>query len=687
MRAPGPVGVRGVVGIGAAFLVTAAAVAVLAVVDLGLGTADVAWGDIVANLLGAGDGTTAAVLVASRLPRVAAALLVGGALGVSGAVLQAVARNPLAAPDTLAVNAGGYLAVVAVAAFGLQVPLAVSGGLAFLGGLAAAAVVLALARGGAAGPARLVLAGSALTLALHAVTTALLVLFEQETIGLYGWGRGTISLTSTDGLRLATPVVVATVVAAVALGRRLDLLGLGDDAARSLGIAVGRTRVTGVVVAVLLAAAAVTVAGPVGFVGLSGPVIARLVARRVPGLGRHTFLVPFAGLAGVLTVLVADIALRVVLPGTAALTVPTGTATTVIGAGVMIWLVRRLRDSVPASGTVGPDVRPRSRRRAQAVVVTLAVLVAATVVAGTLLGDRVLLLGDVAYWLDGLADRQVDFVLRQRVPRVASALLAGAALAAAGSVVQAVCRNPLAEPGLLGVTAGAGFGAVCVVLLVPGAPLWMVSSAAIVAALMTTAGVLAAASRGGLATDRLVLIGVATWAGAGALTTVVIQTVAPWDVNLALTWLSGSTYGRAWRDVAPVAVALLVLLPPALLRHRELDLLSLDETSPRVLGVDVDRHRPRLLALAAVLTAASVSAVGVVGFVGLVAPHAARSLVGSHHARSLPVATLLGALLVGVADTVGRAALAPIQLPAGLVVAIIGAPYFVWLLWRRTSAT
>ncbi|MBY5161596.1 iron ABC transporter permease [Salsipaludibacter albus] len=669
----------------AAFLLVATAVGVLAVVDLGLGTADVGLVDI-ARLAIAPDDTTAAVLVASRLPRVLAALVVGGALGASGLVLQAIARNPLASPDTLAVNAGGYLAVVAVAALGIPVPFVLSGALAFVGGLLAAGLVLVLARGGADGPARLVLAGSALTLALHAVTMALLILFEQETVGLYAWGAGNIALTGTATLQVAAWPVVVGLVGAAALGRRLDLLGLGDDAAQSLGVPVRRTRVAGVLVAVLLAAAAVTVAGPIGFVGLSGPVVARLLARRVPGLGRHTALVPFAALCGVAVVLLADVALRLLLPAQASLNVPTGVATTLLGAMVMVWLVRRMRDTVPTSGSSSPGVRPRTRRRATVVTAVLVILVVAALVAGVLLGDRLVLLGDVANWLGDRAGRQVDFVLGQRVPRVLAALLAGAALGVAGDAVQTVCRNPLAEPGLLGVTAGAGFGAVCAVLFVPGAPVWLVSAAATAAALATFGAVYRLSSRGGLATDRMVLVGVATWAGAGALTTIVIQAVAPWDATIALTWLAGSTYGRSLVDLVPVALALTVVVPMAWLHHRELDLLALDETSPRVLGVEVGRIRLVLLAAAAVLTASSVSAVGVVGFVGLVAPHAARALVGASHARSIVVSGLLGALLVATADTVGRWALAPVQLPAGLVTAVLGAPYFVWLLWRQRGA-
>jgi iron complex transport system permease protein len=183
---------------------------------------------------------------------------------------------------------------------------------------------------------------------------------------------------------------------------------------------------------------------------------------------------------------------------------------------------------------------------------------------------------------------------------------------------------------------------------------------------------------------RLVLVGVGVAAAASALITVVIVLTDPWSIVKALTWLSGSTYGRTVPLVVPVATVLLVSVPLLWRAHRTLDLLAVDDDTPRVVGVRLERP-PLLLGLACLLTATAVSAVGVIAFVGLVAPHAARALVGARHTRVLPVATLLGALLVSVADTLGRTVIAPGQLPAGLLAALVGTPYFVWLLWRSRS--
>ena len=654
----------------------------LAAVHVTQGTSGVGLADLVALAGGSEDQTVRDILWASRLPRLLAAVVVGLALGAAGSVLQSVARNPLASPDTLAVNAGAHFAVVAAAALGLSLPVVPAGGLAFLGGMAAAGLVLALSAGGAGGPTRMILAGSAAAMALSSLTMLLLLTFEQETLGLFAWGNGSLTQTDLAAVTRLGPVIGVTVLAILALARRLDVLALGDDTAALLGLPVRRTRLLCVGLAVLLCAGAVTLAGPIGFVGLAAPVVVRLLARVVPSFGRHVLQVPAAALVGVSILLGADVLLRLVLDPEAAVMVPTGVVTTIVGATLLVWLARRGRDSGPARTPPGARTSPRSAQRARRVLVVLGALVVASVVAGMLVGDTMLLLGDLAAWSRGSTGPAYTFVIDSRLPRVLAAVLAGTALAVAGTSVQAVCRNPLAEPGLLGISAGAGVGAVALITYAPYAGTWALTGVAAVGALATFALVYGLAWRGGLQSDRLVLIGIGVSAGATAITTFLIVASDPWNTTKALTWLSGSTYGRTLGQVAPVALALLVLTPALLLAARRLDVLALDDDTPRVLGIALERTRLATLGAAALLTSTAVAAVGVVGFVGLVAPHVARALVGGRHLRVLPVAALVGAVLVSLADSVGRTVIAPAQVPAGLVTAMVGAPYFVYLLWR-----
>ncbi|KQX14648.1 ABC transporter permease [Streptomyces sp. Root431] len=654
-------------------------VAALALVDITQGTAAVGAPEVWKAFTGRADPADASVVIASRLPRMTAGLLVGAVLGIAGAALQAVSRNVLASPDTLAVNAGSYFALGLGAAFGLSLPLFASSALAFVGGLAAAAVVLALS-GLGAGTVRLVLAGSALTLGLTALTEGLLLLFPRQTEGLFDWNQGSIGQNGFDGILQMAPIAVIGLVGLLLLARRVDALALGDDAARGLGVPVRATRVTAVVLAALLSTAAVTLAGPVGYVGLCAPALVRPLARRFRGFTKSRGFLPVAGLTGAALVLGSDVLLRALVPADVVVSVPTGVVTSLVGAVFLIVMATRVRDSSGAAATERLHIR--SRARFLTVTAVLVAVVIGVGIAGVLLGDSKLLLGDVVNWAQGQAGRTVTFVLDTRVPRVLAALFAGAALALAGTLVQAVTRNPLAEPGILGVSGGAALGAVLLVTTVPMAGSWGMAGAAFAGAAASSVLVFGLAARGGFQQNRLVLLGFGVAIAASALISLMIILTDPFNATKALTWLSGSTYGRTLPDVIPLVVVLAVGAAVAFARRTELDLVSLDEDTPRLLGLGLGRARLGFLALSVLLTATAVAAAGTIGFVGLVAPHAARALVGRQHARVVPVAVLLGAVLVCTADMVGRTVIAPAQLGAGLMTAVIGTPYFLYLLIR-----
>ncbi|WP_432125037.1 iron ABC transporter permease [Streptomyces sp. C10-9-1] len=675
-RPPAAASRTGAAAVTAALLLLLAA---LAAADITQGTAAVGAPEVLKALTGRAEPSDASVVVASRLPRMAAGLLVGAVLGIAGAALQAVSRNVLASPDTLAVNAGSYLALGLAAVTGVSLPLLASSGIAFAGGVTAAAVVLGLS-GLGAGTVRLVLAGSALTLGLTAVTEGLLLLFPEQTEGLYQWNQGSIAQNGFGGVLSVLPLAVIGLAGLLLLSRRIDTLALGDEAARGLGVPVRATRVASVALAALLSAAAVTLAGPIGFVGLCAPALVRPLARRIRPFARARAGLPLAGLAGAVLVLGSDVALRAAVPPDVAVAVPTGVATSLAGAVFLVVLATRVRD---AGRTAAEDrLRIRSRTAFLAATAVLVALLAAVAVAAVLLGDSKLLLGDVANWAQGRAGRAVGFVLDTRVPRVVAALLAGAALALAGTLVQAVTRNPLAEPGVLGVSGGAALGAVLLVTTVPLAGSWSIAGAAFAGAAASSLLVFGLAARGGFRQNRLVLVGFGAATGSAALIGLLIVLTDPFNATKALTWLSGSTYGRSLPDAVPLAVVLAVGLALAAVRRTELDLVSLDEDTPRLLGLGLSRARLGFLVLAVLLSATAVAAAGTVGFVGLVAPHAARALVGRRHARVLPVAVLLGAVLVCTADLVGRTVIAPAQLGAGLMTAVIGTPYFLHLLVR-----
>ncbi|WP_035833202.1 iron ABC transporter permease [Jonesia quinghaiensis] len=653
------------------------------IVHLTQGTSQVGLAELWAMVTGADVGQSATVITQSRLPRLGAAVLVGIALGAAGASMQSVTRNPLASPDTTAVNAGAFLALTIVSAFGISLGVLPGTAVAFVGGLAAATLVLGISSGGATFAIRLVLAGSVIALGFSAITSVLLLLFPWETQGLFAWGAGSLSQRSPDAITSVAPIVAVALIVLFTQTRALDILQMGDDAARSLGVPLTRTRIITVICSVLLAAAAVTVAGPIGFVGLCAPLVVRLLAAKIRPLRRQAAFITASCIAGIALVLTADVAVRAVFGAISGVTVPTGVITSIIGALALILLAQRLTHVGDGGALASLRAGSRlSRSHPWIILVSALALLIAALSASVVLGDQRILLGDVSNWLQGIASIRVEIILDTRVPRITAAALAGAALALSGGLLQTFTRNPLADPGILGVTSAAGLGAVITLISVPAPTFTMLFAGALIGASIAGVVVFGLSSRGGISTMRLVLVGVGMSAGTSAITTLLLVQTDPWNQNKAITWLGGSTFGATFNQqvwLCAVLVGAGVLLTRT---SRDLDIIQLDEVSPQLLGVALNRSKVIHLGLAIVLAATATATVGVISFVGLVAPHAARLLIGKQHRWQLPMTAVCGAVLVVVADAVGRSVLAPAQVPAGMVTALIGTPYFIWLLWK-----
>ncbi|MFC4338057.1 FecCD family ABC transporter permease [Salininema proteolyticum] len=272
-----------------------------------------------------------------------------------------------------------------------------------------------------------------------------------------------------------------------------------------------------------------------------------------------------------------------------------------------------------------------------------------------------------------------------RLARVALAVLVGASLAAAGALMQGMFANPLAEPGVIGVSSGAAAGAVAAISLgLTAFGAWTLPVAAFAGGLATVAVVYAASRSGGRTeTVTLILTGVAVNAFAGALIGVFVFTADVAAVNEIVFWQMGSLAQATWTKVLAVLPFALAGLAVAPLYARRLDLLTLGEKPARHLGVDVERMRIVLIAAVAVLTAAAVAVSGVIGFVGLVVPHLVRMWTGPGHRSLLPLSILGGAAVLVWADLAARTAAAPAEAPLGVLTALVGSPFFFWLL-RRT---
>ncbi|WP_308816512.1 FecCD family ABC transporter permease [Pseudonocardia alni] len=302
-------------------------------------------------------------------------------------------------------------------------------------------------------------------------------------------------------------------------------------------------------------------------------------------------------------------------------------------------------------------------------------------------------LGGTALVSDPDWSRAEDLIIADtRLPRVLLAGLVGAALTVAGMVLQAVVRNPLAGPSVIGVSSGAATGAVVVMRFgLLGAGALTLNVAAFAGALLTLAVVLAVARSGGRITVlRLILGGVAVGSVLSALTSLLVLTApSPTLASQVLFWTLGGFGAARWEVLVVPAVVLAAGVTLLVSRSRDLDLLLAGDESAGALGLDVHRFRQAMFVVVAVLVGVTVAVSGVIGFVGLMLPHVVRFLVGSGHRRGLPVAVLVGALFTVLADLVARTVVIPEELPVGIVTALVGGPFFVWLLrrdGRRESA-
>jgi iron complex transport system permease protein len=277
-----------------------------------------------------------------------------------------------------------------------------------------------------------------------------------------------------------------------------------------------------------------------------------------------------------------------------------------------------------------------------------------------------------------------DFIVNTlRLPRMLVAALVGLGLGVSGAILQGLTRNPLADPGILGISAGAGLVVVTMIVVIRDVPAGAIPLGAFLGA-VTIAGLqYLLAWRGGDSPLRLILVGIGLGAICTAATSLMITFGDIYDVQRAMIWLTGSVYGRSWAQFWPLLPWIAVFLPFAFLLARDLNVLNLGEDVARGLGSLVALRRGLLLLAAVALAASTVAAAGTIGFVGLMAPHVARRLVGNDSTGLLPTAAVIGALVVVAADLVGRTVFAPIELPAGLVTAAIGAPFFIALLWQQ----
>lgn len=326
----------------------------------------------------------------------------------------------------------------------------------------------------------------------------------------------------------------------------------------------------------------------------------------------------------------------------------------------------------------------KRRAKAWSTVVAMGLLVVVVFIVSMNTGFIRLSPLDVCKTLLGLGTDKQELILFQfRLPRIVISVLVGAGFALAGCIMQGITRNPLADPGLIGINSGASLVVIAYVALQPSitaSPPYTLPVLAFIGA--ATAGLIVyslAYKRGdGVSVLRFVLVGIAVQAGIGAFIIVLTQRLNPDQYQFAATWLAGSLWGTNWKFVLTLLPWMAVLVPYVLSKARTLNVLNLGEHLSVGLGARLQRERLFLLLAAVALAGSCVAVGGAISFIGLIGPHLARRLVGSRHQILLPASALAGSVLLIAADTISRIS----DTPTGIIAAIIGAPYFIYLLAR-----
>lgn len=322
------------------------------------------------------------------------------------------------------------------------------------------------------------------------------------------------------------------------------------------------------------------------------------------------------------------------------------------------------------------------RAKAYGIIALFAVLILIVFIISMNTGFIRLTPGEVFRTLFGMGDAKQELILFQfRLPRIVISVLIGMGMAVSGCIFQGISRNPLADPGVLGINAGAGLAVTLFISFYPtaaAAPVFLMPFLALLgsatAALLVY--LLSYKKNYGLLPIRMVLVGIAMAAGINALMIMLQTRLRQEDYQLLQVWLVGSVWGTSWSHVLALIPWLVILLPYVFTRAKALNVMNLGDQTAVGLGTPLERYRLGLLAAAVGLTGASVAVGGGISFVGLLAPHLARRLVGPKHEYLLPASALAGGLLVITADALGQ----PFEIPTGILVAVIGAPYFLYLL-------
>ncbi|WP_367354057.1 Fe(3+)-hydroxamate ABC transporter permease FhuB [Agrobacterium pusense] len=599
----------------------------------------------------------------SIIPRILVALLAGGALAFVGAIFQQLLKNPLAEPSTLGILSGAQLAITLVSLSTVAVTAGQREIAGLAGGLVAVALVAGLAMASNFAPMTILLCGMVISFSAGSASVILALFHHEYLRGVFIWGSGSLIQNDYSNVTALALRMILMIPVLLLFLRPLSIIALDANRARSLGLSPSWLRAAVLFIATVLSAVVVARVGVIAFVGLAATNLVRLVGART--LRQRLF---WGSVLGAAVLLFAD---SLVLAATSVMgDVPTGTATAIIGSLMMLLLIKIVPQSIDQLNSDIPHQRNCLRTGRFLIPGCLAITAAVALFSLT-----------ESIAVDGV---ETSVLFAGRWPRVLVSASAGAMLAVAGAVTQAITRNPIASPEGLGISAGAGLGIIAAFFVGGMASPTLPLAGGIGGAGVALAIILVVAKGKSYAPGPVLMSGIAIGAFATGIVSLIVASGDP-RASYILAWSMGPTF-RATSSVAIMAALLAVIgLALSPLLRRPLELLPLGDNIARSLGLDPGRSRLVILLFISVLTGAATIVVGPLSFVGIMAPHIARAAGARGQIRTLLTASAIGATLMISADWLGRTVDFPYEIPAGVIAAFIGGPYFLWVIRSRRS--
>ncbi|MCF7354132.1 Fe(3+)-hydroxamate ABC transporter permease FhuB [Vibrio sp. CK2-1] len=601
--------------------------------------------------------------VYAQLPRAVMAIIVGAMLGLVGSLMQQLTQNSLTSPLTLGTSSGAWLALIVVNVWFPNLASDYMALSAMVGAMFAMGLVITIA-----GPKNitglpLILSGMVVNILFGAIATAIILLNDQYAKNVFIWGAGDLAQNGWEMVQWLLPRLSVALVLLVIAPRILNLMRLGHQGAAARGLNVIPYFIVLIALGLWVVSASITAVGVISFIGLLSPNIARAIGARTPKAELYTSMI-----IGSIALLATDILALLISQFTQEM-IPSGTTAAAIGAPALVWFSRR---ALKAQDQISIKLPPSKAQLSNLVIPSLIIMTSVMLIISATLSmtDNGLL------W--AIPD---SFTWDLRWPRFVTALAAGVALAAAGTVLQRLIYNPLASPDILGISAGATFALVGATVFLGTNIFASGSLIAFAGSMVVLAVLLLLGRKNQFAPSSMILIGIAISALIESLVQFALAKGTQ-DSYTIIGWLAGSTYRVSGQSAIVLALSVTVIFTALVSVSRWLTLISAGRQFASARGLNVQATSVILLCSVALLCALVTTTMGPVAFVGLLAPHMA-VMLGAKQARSqLLVAGLTGGLLMLIADWIGQSILFPMQVAAGTVVSIVGGSYFLLLLIR-----